>query len=245
MTENKRIDNEVKHGKKILHAAEDIWGWGSPAGRVRANRRAAIFVELAKIKKTDKVLEIGCGTGLFTRLVYARTGAEIIATDIVDDLLEKARIECKDARFVREDAMALTCTDKTFDVVFGSSILHHLNIGLAFKEILRVLKPGGRMVFAEPNMLNPQILVQKNVGVIKEAMGDSPDEAAFIRWQVEKVIKNAGFINTKTFPYDFLHPFVPKPLISAVSFLGSIIESMPVFREIAGSVVIYGEKIGD
>ena len=98
------------------------------------------------------------------------------------------------------------------------------------------------MVFAEPNMLNPQIFIQKNVPFIKRMLGDSPDETAVLRWKLEKQMKNLGFRNVKIFPYDFLHPATPTFMIGLVDYMSRIFERIPFLREIAGSVIIYGEK---
>src|SRR5690348_1765374 len=153
-----RVDNEIAHGKKLAsEGAEEIWNWSSPAGQRRAARRANYFIQLAHVKPGDKVLEIGCGTALFTRKFYDATKAEITATDISEDLLEAAKQNLPQVTFKRDDAMQMSFADETFDVVFGSSILHHLDFYPALKEIYRVLKRNGKMIFAEPNMLNPQI----------------------------------------------------------------------------------------
>lgn len=239
---DKRIAHELEHGKKISENAEDVWGWGSPAGQIRAERRADYFVNVGKIKKGDKVLEIGCGTGLFTEKVYNKTHADIVATDLSPELLEQGKKKLPDVTFQLEDAMNLSFADNTFDVVFGSSILHHLDFEKSAKEIYRVLKPGGRMVFAEPNMINPQILIQKNIPFIKEWLGDSPDERAIVRWSYRKLLERNGYKKVYIFPYDFLHPYTPKPLITLVKVVGEIVEKLPLLREIAGSVIIYGEK---
>src|SRR5438067_1046717 len=146
-----RLENEREHGKKISAHAEEVWGWASPAGKLRAERRAKYLYELGNFKAGDKLLEIGCGTGLFTEKVYRATGADIIATDISEDLLEQGRQKYPFAQFKVEDAMNLSFADNSFDGVYGSSILHHLTLEKALREIYRVLKPGGRMVFAEPN----------------------------------------------------------------------------------------------
>jgi hypothetical protein len=98
------------------------------------------------------------------------------------------------------------------------------------------------MVFAEPNMINPQILIQKNVPFIKERLGDSPDETAIIRWSFKSLLKKQGFTSIKIFPYDFLHPYTPKPLIGVVNQLGKVLEKVPLIREIAGSVIIKATK---
>jgi ubiquinone/menaquinone biosynthesis C-methylase UbiE len=239
---NKRLQHELEHGKKISANAEDVWNWASPAGVVRANRRASLFLKEGRITTKDKVLEIGCGTGLFTEKIYKATGANITATDLSADLLNQARVRIPEVNFIIDDAMNMKLEDNTFDVVFGSSVIHHLEMKKALLEIYRVLKPHGRMVFAEPNMVNPQILIQKNIPYIKEKLGDSPDETAIIRWNFKKLMKKTGFRNIKIYPYDFLHPVTPVSLINIVNSIGKVIEKIPLIREIAGSVIIYGEK---
>jgi SAM-dependent methyltransferase len=57
--------------------------------------------------------------------------------------------------FALMDAMNLAFGDASFDVVFGSSILHHLDLEPALEEIRRVLRPGGMIVFSEPLGTNP------------------------------------------------------------------------------------------
>ena len=237
-----RITHEIAHGKKIQSEAEKVWGWDSKAGRLRATRRANYFINLGNMNSESVALDLGCGTGLFTDKVYQATQAKITGIDISEELLEQARKRQPNAEFKIDDAMSMSYPDNHFDVVFGSSILHHLEMDKATVEIFRVLKPGGKMIFAEPNMINPQILVQKNVPFIKRWLGDSPDETAIVRWSFSKMMKSSGFNNVKVFPYDFLHPYTPSPLISTVRSLGFFVEKIPVLKEIAGSVVIYGEK---
>jgi ubiquinone/menaquinone biosynthesis C-methylase UbiE len=190
----------------------------------------------------DKLLEIGCGTGLFTGKVYDATQADITAIDISEDLLSQARAKYSHCHFRVDDAMHLSFPDNSFHGVYGSSVLHHLEMERAMKEIHRVLKPDGRIVFAEPNMLNPQILIQKNVPFIKEALGDSPDETAIIRWKMKSLMERLGFKNIRVFPYDFLHPYTPVPLIGLINSIGKAMERVPFLKEIAGSNIIYGEK---
>lgn len=53
------------------------------------------------------------------------------------------------------DAHELNFPDHSFDAVFGAGILHHLNLESALKEVVRVVKPDGLVVFGEPMDLNP------------------------------------------------------------------------------------------
>ncbi|MCC6720754.1 MAG: class I SAM-dependent methyltransferase [Bacteroidia bacterium] len=239
-----RIENEIEHGKYLAKGgAEAIWNWDSPAGKKRAQRRAELLVKYGEIKSTDKILEIGCGTGLFTGKVLELTGAtDITAIDISPELLEIAKLKYPTPEFILGDAMKLEYPDNTFDVVFGSSVLHHLDMEKTCKEIYRVLKPEGRIAFAEPNMINPQIAIQKNVPFIKKWLGDSPDETAINRWKFKKMLAKIGYNNISIFPYDFLHPIVPSFLVNFTNEFSKVIEKIPILKEIAGSVIIIGFK---
>ena len=237
-----RLKHEIEHGKKISKNAESVWNWDSPAGKVRADRRANYLVEYGGFKKGDKVLEIGCGTGLFTEKIYNLTGADITAIDVSPELLEQARGRGLPVDFLELNAMETPFEEEWFSSVCGSSVLHHLDMQAALKEIYRVLKPGGKIVFAEPNIFNPHIFIERNVPLVKRWLGVSPDETAVNRWKMNKLLKECGFAHETVFPYDFLHPHTPELCIGMVNRLGSIIEKIPGLKEIAGSVIIYAQK---
>lgn len=238
------IENEIAHGEKISAKAELVWGWETPAGRQRAERRARFLINAGEITEGKKVLEIGCGTGVFTEKM-GRTGAEIIAIDISPELIERAREKdvSSNVQFEVMNVEKMDFPDNNFDSVVGSSILHHLNIEKAFLEIGRVLKKGGRVAFTEPNMMNPQIMIQKNIKPIKRWLGDSPEETAFFRWSIVKMLGDSGFCDISVQPFDFLHPFTPAPLIPIVDKVGQIAERLPILREIAGSLLIQAKLI--
>src|SRR5207248_152965 len=86
-----RAEREILHGRHLaVLETETVWGWGTPAGQLRARRRAGLIVEGARLSPGQRALEIGCGTGLFTE-IFASRGAEIVAVDISGELLDKAR----------------------------------------------------------------------------------------------------------------------------------------------------------
>lgn len=238
-----RIQNEIQHGKKIADNAVNIWGWGTPAGKARADRRSEYYIQHGNISYGKKVLEIGCGTGEFTKRI-AQTGADITAVDISPDLLEIARETTQDVNvsFHVQNVEKLDFEDGSFDVVIGSSILHHLNLNPALREVYRVLKKGGGIVFTEPNMLNPQIWLERNISIIRKLTNNSPDEAAFVRWALKNELTNLGFKNVSIKPFDFLHPFTSSMLIPFISSIGNLVEKIPLVREIAGSLLICASK---
>jgi SAM-dependent methyltransferase len=242
VTEDERIAAEIEHGKHIHERHPELWDWSTPAGRLRLERRIHMLCEHGRFLRGQRLLELGCGTGLITERMLAATGADIVGTDISPELISEARERLPRATFRVENAFHLTFADQSFDGVYGSSILHHLEIEPALREILRVLRPGGRAAFAEPNMLNPQIMVQKNVPLIKRWLGDTPHETAFVRWAIARRMRRLGFTAVTVVPFDFLHPLTPRPLIPLVSGLGAAAERLPLLREVAGSCVIAAAK---
>jgi ubiquinone/menaquinone biosynthesis C-methylase UbiE len=101
-----------------------------------------------------KSLELGCGTGFFTlNLKLAGVIDEGHVTDLSPGMVEVAQRNARGLGFEVEgrvaDAERLPYDDDTFDIVIGHAVLHHIpDLDLAFAEILRVLKTGGRFVFA-------------------------------------------------------------------------------------------------
>jgi SAM-dependent methyltransferase len=186
---------------------------------------------------------LGCGTGYFTREL-ARSGADVVAIDISRDLLEIAKANCSapNVRYEIQNAYELTYPHAAFDSVVGSSVLHHLEIEEAIREIYRVLKPGGTIYFTEPNMLNPQIAIQKNVPWVKRKLGDSPDETAFFRWPLRRLLEQTGYRDVRIVPFDFLHPKTPVPLVDRLDAVGRFLETVPVISEFAGSLYIRAIK---
>jgi 2-polyprenyl-3-methyl-5-hydroxy-6-metoxy-1,4-benzoquinol methylase len=237
-----RIINEIKHGKFIAKTGEHIWNWSSPAGKIRWQRRSNMFIDfLGNDRK--KILEIGCGTGLFTKEI-AKTDNEITSIDISEELitLAKEKVQSKNVTFLVENAYKTSFQDNYFDFIVGSSILHHLDIDEAIKEFYRLLKDNGKIMFTEPNMLNPQIALQKNIPFLKKLAGDSPDETAFFKWSIDKKITKWGFCNPEVYPFDFLHPAIPGFMLSLAIPVSYFCEKIPLLKEIAGSLVIKAAK---
>lgn len=236
-----RTKHEIEHGKFLARSdPELIWNWNTPAGRLRAKRRAGLIINGSKLGPGVKALEIGCGTGLFTEM-FAQSGVNILAVDISPDLLEKARkrnLPSDRVLFV-EKRFENCDIDGPFDAVIGSSVLHHLDIETALKRIYSLLKPGGLMCFAEPNMLNPQVFFERKFRSLLPCLWYvSPDETAIIRWKHRDLLIKTGFEKIKIVPFDWLHPATPVPLIPLINKIGRLLEITPIFREFAGSLYI-------
>jgi SAM-dependent methyltransferase len=143
-----------------------------------------------------RVLDLGCGTGKQAFALLSK-GAQVDGIDISDKYIDSARQEAvamglDESRwsFQAMDAHALRFGERTFDLVVGRGILHHLDLHTAVAEIRRVLKPGGRALFLEPLGANPLLkvfrLMTPNARTEDECPLTSEDLAAMSRlWRTE------------------------------------------------------------
>lgn len=106
------------------------------------------------LRPYGRSLEIGAGTGFFTlNLMLAGLIDHGTITDLsprmVEVALRNGRELNLDVEGAATDAESLPYDDNTFDLVCGHAVLHHIpDLDLAMREVMRVLKPGGRFVFA-------------------------------------------------------------------------------------------------
>lgn len=115
---------------------------------------AAVPDEVQRDLPYDRALELGCGTGFFLlNLIQAGVARRGSVTDLSPGMVKVATRNGQslgldiDGRVA--DAEGIPYDDDTFDLVVGHAVLHHIpDVELSLREVLRVLKPGGRFVFA-------------------------------------------------------------------------------------------------
>jgi ubiquinone/menaquinone biosynthesis C-methylase UbiE len=107
-----------------------------------------------------KALEIGAGTGFFSlNLKQAGVLDEVHLSDVSAGMVEGAQRNARglglEVHGVVAGAESLPYPDNTFDLVIGHAVIHHIpDVEAAFREVLRVLRPGGRFVIAgEPTRI--------------------------------------------------------------------------------------------
>jgi ubiquinone/menaquinone biosynthesis C-methylase UbiE len=117
------------------------------------DRAREALIEQAAISSSDRVLDIGCGTGtLVTLIKNLYPGVGVFGLDPDPKALARARRKAQRAavsiQFDQGFSEDLTYPDESFDRVFSSFMLHHLDSEVKLKtvcEVRRVLKPGGSL----------------------------------------------------------------------------------------------------
>src|SRR5665647_1582393 len=93
METDKRLVREIEHGKYLISSgAGEVWNWESPAGKLRWQRRVKMLSSI--LHENDRILELGCGTGYFTRELV-KLNVHVTAIDISPELIAVAQSEIK------------------------------------------------------------------------------------------------------------------------------------------------------
>ena len=177
----------------------DLMGWLFDTfvfrRRLRELRRRT--ADLAHIQPGEKVLDVGCGTGTLAIEVQKRVGATGRVFGIDPGVQQIARARFKAARrklpidFQVGVIERLPFGNETFDVVLSTIMMHHLGDGLkrqGLAEIVRVLKPGGRLIIADFNRSQERQVQPVRFGSVRD---------------LPALVKDAGFsqIETEEMPF--------------------------------------------
>src|SRR5215471_7734789 len=103
---------------------------------------------LMDLQPTDRVLDLGCGTGWASRRM-ARTAAEVTGLDVADEMLRRAEqtsAEGDNVRYVWGSAEKVPAADNSFDKVLSvESFYYYADQGKALDELRRVMTPDGKL----------------------------------------------------------------------------------------------------
>ena len=128
----------------------------------------------AYISEEDTVLECACGTGAISEPV-AQKCKLLIATDMAEGMLRQTYKKCSkygNVKVRRADLTHLKYKDDRFDKVVAGNVIHLLDDPkAALRELLRVCKPGGKVII--PTYINNEGTKQREVVKMLEKMGAS------------------------------------------------------------------------
>ncbi|HEX9818638.1 MAG TPA: methyltransferase domain-containing protein [Methylomirabilota bacterium] len=167
------------------------------------------LLDLAALQPGERILDVGCGTGIVARRAAARAGAggRVVGIDLNEGMLAVARRASSSRPGVewrQGNATALPLPDGAFDAVFCQQMLQFVSDPpAALREMRRVLAPGGRAIVGvcrpvehAPAYVALADALKRHAGPEAEAMMRSP----FPSWSVDDVralLGAAGFARVR------------------------------------------------
>lgn len=138
---------------------------------VYGRRIARQLAEALQLRPGQRVLEIGCGSGRFSLHLVQQAPVDYVGVDLSPRQLDQFRESMAQHGAPSDARIELRCDDiakleetlgrERFDAIVGFFVLHHLqDLPTIFRHLRRVLKPGGRIAFVEPNRWNPLFTIQ-------------------------------------------------------------------------------------
>jgi len=149
------------------------------------------------IKKTDRILDQGCGTGRYSFTLYKLGYENIVGMDFSPKLLEIAKENAKklnyEIKFVEGDIRNMPFKDGSFDVVISAGVIEHVpETEKAMSEISRVLKDEGYLFIHVPHRISTFTIIK----LIRKSFGlwSLGYEKSFTKSEVRNLLKENGFI---------------------------------------------------
>ena len=158
------------------------------------------IVSLLELDKADRILDLGCGTGVLTRMIAdqldAEDGGVSVGIDAAARMIQVARKKRGNdvCRFEVAAAEDLPYEDGAFDAVVSSLFFHHVDLDLkakALSEAWRVLRPQGKLVIADMHI--PTTRMGALISHISRWFFMQPQIGENIKGVLPGLIKNAGF----------------------------------------------------
>ena len=214
-----------------------------PRGTPYLRRHISELLNFAGISPGMRTLEVGCGMGRYT-LLLAELGMRVEGLDLTPFLLEKLA-EFNAGRF----HIPLHCADiidhppqldGEFDAVVGFFVLHHLHdLERCFEATVRLARPGGRVVFVEPNAFNILYYLQILLTPRMTWRGDR-GVARMRPGVVLPAMERAGLVKVKMDRFGFFPPMLANN--PAGARVEAFLEAISILRPILPFQIFCGER---
>jgi ubiquinone/menaquinone biosynthesis C-methylase UbiE len=124
---------------------------------VRNERYLTTFLRLLSPGPNERILDVGAGKGVVAELVQRTGSSEVHALDPSEKRIEFMQRERPNLRTCLSSADSIPYPDGTFDKAYSTLSVHHFNDKqTSFRELARVLRPGGTLVIVD---ISPKTLV--------------------------------------------------------------------------------------
>lgn len=191
-----------------------------PSGTRYLIRQIDRLIEVAGIDADQRVLEVGAGMGRYT-IPLAERLPGLEAMDLSAHLLERLRDLAPEGfdvpMHVGDASDPPDGLVGRYDVVIGFFVLHHVHdLAAVMSGVVRMLKPGGRVILLEPNPYNPLYYVQMAVTPHMSFSGDK-GMLRMRRQPVARAFADAGLTSFELERFGFWPPFVHNTTVGAAT----------------------------
>ena len=204
--------------------------------------RAQSFRHMVHLLPGQTILELGAGNGAYTRQLIAVTRDEnpITAVTFGDTAVRPGELPAS-VNYCAIDSLPGPLTTTGYDYIVGIDLLDEHNCSWLLRKIYTLLKPGGQVVFYETNPWNVVLKLRR---FFRRLIGNEDPRRLINRPQLYELMSELGFVKILVLFTDFVYPPLNRPLIWLLRNCSILLENMPGFRTLAGTILIHGQVPG-
>jgi SAM-dependent methyltransferase len=241
--------SEAHPGFAAVAARERVsdyyWSRRDPIHELRTWWRAQTVRHMFHVLPGESILELGCGSGGFTRALVRATRGECpitAASFFVSPDEKKLGIPRAPVELVRLHDLPGALAGRTFDYVLASNLLDLPTAPWLLTEVQRLLRPGGRLLFFETNPWNPMFALRKWLGRWLPFVRRGDERSLPNQVQLYELLSELGFVRIAATSYDFLYWPIPRWLMLIARPMSLILENTPGLRQLAGIILLHAQR---
>jgi len=190
--------------EKFFNDFAEIHGEYDVLGKRAYRKILENFFKQVPVRSGDRIADLGCGSGAFTRRLSQATKAKVLGVDLSPGLIAAARQQSKGEEYRVGDITKTGLPEVSLDAITYSGVLHHFPEAKQRVQVLsegyRILCPGGSFFSFDPNWNSPSMWLYRDpASPLCSRLGKTESEVLLRRQQIQQEATEAGFISVRVF----------------------------------------------
>jgi SAM-dependent methyltransferase len=212
------------------------WARRDPIAEDRLRWRAQTFRHTVHCLPGQRILELGGGSGLFTRQLARATRGENPITSVT---FQDSSVPVAGVESLRAAELPGPLAGRRFEFVVGMDLLDRRDSAWLLSLVHELLEPGGQLVFYESNPWNPVYRIRAAVA----SWLRRPDPRDLLsRPRLYELLSEIGFIRVFAVFNDFVYAPLTSAQVWLLRNLSILLENAPLVRTLAGSILLHAQK---
>ncbi len=218
---------------------ERYWHKRDPIIKQRLLWRAQTFRHMVHLLPNQTILELGCGTGLFTEQLLRVSRGENNITSVTFNEAVPLKLENSPIDFLSLSSFPGPLKAQTFDFIIAMDLLDKSNQAWFLKNVFDLLKPGGQIIFYESNPWNFMLQLNR---FFRKMFGQLDQRKLDNRSELYELISQLGFIKIFAVYNDFVYAPLTYKGVWILRNLSILLENLPFVRTLAGSILVHAQR---
>ena len=199
--------------------------------------------------KIQNAIDLGCGTGSFTRRFLNPAKIKSFGADISLNAIQRARSKNDGIQYCVSDICQLGIKDASMDLVIFSGVLHHFpEIEICLNEAYRILKKNGIVLCFEPHINNPFMWLYRHPkSFFYSKTGITKNEHLLSKKDLQQALEKSKFNSCKIFAisgvtFSFVESPFARILLPLYNLVESLLGKLKLAKNYGSFVICCGKK---